>query len=202
MKKLVLLLALSLSLCACGTSALSQTTVETPAETPPANTQPTDPLKGLTLRQKVGQLFVVRPDSLDFTQTQEQINDAKAEGVTAVTGELLAALEQYPVGGIAVFGKNIQSPDQLRQFTADVRDHRFQPENDHRFQPVQMSSNSTNIQNAVDSIFVSLSYLRQYGSVAEVHLSDYLVLSSVRLACKVEAIGSVEKTVQYALRKN
>ena len=84
----------------------------------------------------------------------------------------------------------------------DVRDHRFQPENDHRFQPVQMSSNSTNIQNAVDSIFVSLSYLRQYGSVAEVHLSDYLVLSSVRLACKVEAIGSVEKTVQYALRKN
>ena len=83
-----------------------------------------------------------------------------------------------------------------------VRDHRFQPENDHRFQPVQMSSNSTNIQNAVDSIFVSLSYLRQYGSVAEVHLSDYLVLSSVRLACKVEAIGSVEKTVQYALRKN
>ena len=83
-----------------------------------------------------------------------------------------------------------------------VRDHRFQPKNDHRFQPVQMSSNSTNIQNAVDSIFVSLSYLRQYGSVAEVHLSDYLVLSSVRLACKVEAIGSVEKTVQYALRKN
>ena len=87
-------------------------------------------------------------------------------------------------------------------FTEFVRDHRFQPENDHRFQPVQMSSNSTNIQNAVDSIFVSLSYLRQYGSVAEVHLSDYLVLSSVRLACKVEAIGSVEKTVQYALRKN
>ena len=114
MKKLVLLLALALSLCACGTLAPSQTQVETPAETPPANTQPTDPLEGLTLRQKVGQLFVVRPDSLDFTQTQEQINDAKAEGVTAVTRELLAALEQYPVGGIAVFGKNIQSPDQLR----------------------------------------------------------------------------------------
>ena len=50
MKKLVLLLALALSLCACGTSALSQTTVETPAETPPANTQPTDPLECLTLR--------------------------------------------------------------------------------------------------------------------------------------------------------
>ena len=115
MKKLVLLLVLALSLCACGAPAPAQT----PAETPPASTQPTDPLAGLTLRQKVGQLFLVRPDSLDFTQTQEQINDANAEGVTAVTGELLAALEQYPVGGIAVFGKNIQSPDQLRQFTAD-----------------------------------------------------------------------------------
>ena len=46
MKKLVLLLALALSLCACGTSALSQT----PAENPPANTQTTDPLEGLTLR--------------------------------------------------------------------------------------------------------------------------------------------------------
>ena len=125
MKKLVLLLALALSLCAYGAPAPSQT----PAETPPANTQPTDPLEGLTLRQKVGQLFVVRPDSLDFTQTQEQINDAKAEGVTAVTGELLAALEQYPVGGIAVFG---------------VRDHRFQPKNDHRFQPVLISLNLTN----------------------------------------------------------
>ena len=92
--------------------------------------------------------------------------------------------------------------NKLHSIFSIVRDHRFQPKNDHRFQPVQMSSNSTNIQNAVDSIFVSLSYLRQYGSVAEVHLSDYLVLSSVRLACKVEAIGSVEKTVQYALRKN
>lgn len=115
--------------------------------------------------------------------------------------KVIILIDEYDVPLDKAF-KNGYYKEMVALIRSLVRDHRFQPENDHRFQPVQMSSNLTNIQNAVDSIFVSLSYLRQYGSVAEVHLSDYLVLSSVRLACKVEAIGSVEKTVQYALRKN
>lgn len=122
-KTFALLLFLALILCACGrTGTAEQTSAEPQQEAVqnvPEQPEQADPLDSLTLRQKVGQLFLVRPDALDFAQTQEQINDAYAQGVTEVTDGLLAALEEYPVGGIVVFGKNIQSPGQLRQFTAD-----------------------------------------------------------------------------------
>lgn len=73
-------------------------------------------LDALTLEQKVGQLFMVRPDALDPTQTQEQINAADAAGVTELTEPMRETLARCPVGGICQFGKNIESPDQLLQF--------------------------------------------------------------------------------------
>ena len=76
-------------------------------------------LEKMTLRQKVGQLFLVRPDALCFDQTQEQIDDPEEAGVKEVTDEIREALEEYPVGGVVLFGKNIESPEQLRQFNAD-----------------------------------------------------------------------------------
>ena len=78
-------------------------------------------MEGMTLRQKVGQLFIVRPDALDFTQTQEQIDNAKEKGVSELTGQMRTALEEYPVGGVALFGKNIENPEQLRRFTAHLK---------------------------------------------------------------------------------
>lgn len=78
-------------------------------------------MEGMTLRQKVGQLFVVRPDALDFTQTQEQIDNAKEKGVSELTEQMRTALAEYPVGGVALFGKNIESPEQLRRFTAQLK---------------------------------------------------------------------------------
>lgn len=74
-------------------------------------------LSGMTLREKVGQLFFVRPDSLDPGQTQAQINDANADGVTCLTEEMASVLERYPVGGVVLFGKNITDPQQLEDFT-------------------------------------------------------------------------------------
>lgn len=75
-------------------------------------------LEQMTLRQKVGQLFIVRPDALDPEQTQEQIDDSKAAGVTELTDAMKAMLEEYPVGGIAMFSKNIVSPEQITAFNA------------------------------------------------------------------------------------
>lgn len=95
-----------------------------PSETAPATEPPSAIellMQEMSLREKVGQLFIVRPDALDLALTQEQINDSKADGVTAVTEELTAALKQYPVGGVVMFAKNIASPEQITQFNRDLQ---------------------------------------------------------------------------------
>lgn len=77
-------------------------------------------LEQMTLREKVGQLFFIRPDSLDVTQSKEQVIDPYAEGVTALTAEMSAMLKKYPAGGIVIFSKNIESPQQLGDFNAEL----------------------------------------------------------------------------------
>ena len=75
----------------------------------------------LTPEEKIGQLFIIRPDALDLTLPQETINDAKADGVTMLTDAMRETLQAYPVGGICQFGKNITDPEQLAQFNADLQ---------------------------------------------------------------------------------
>src|SRR5699024_373762 len=43
-------------------------------------------------------------------------------GVTALTDAMRETLETYPVGGVVLFGKNIESPAQLAAFTADLQE--------------------------------------------------------------------------------
>ena len=76
----------------------------------------------LTLEEKVGQLFIIRPDSLDLTLPQEQIDDAKADGVTELTDAMRDALQKYPVGGVCQFGKNIVDPEQITAFNAALQE--------------------------------------------------------------------------------
>ena len=116
MKRLFLPVMLLAALCAC--TAAPQSTVPLPSATPsPAPT----PDFALTLEQKVGQLFIVRPDALDLTLAQETINDAKADGVTELTDAMRDALRTYPVGGICQFGKNITDPEQIKRFNNDLQ---------------------------------------------------------------------------------
>ena len=109
---LPILAALLLTACA---SASASTATPAPTE-PPASTAET-----MTLEQKVGQLFIVRPDALDLTLSQETIDDPRADGVTQVTDAMRETLQQYPVGGICQFGKNIESPSQLARFNKDLQ---------------------------------------------------------------------------------
>ena len=109
--------------CAGWGASESAATSAVPAVSPaPAPTGAGDPLSGMTLREKVGQLFIVRPDALDPAQTQDRIDDADAAGVTALTDAMRETLETYPVGGVVLFGKNIESPAQLAAFTADLQE--------------------------------------------------------------------------------
>lgn len=76
---------------------------------------------GLTLEQKVGQLFIVRPDALDPNLTAEEVSDSKSAGVTEVSQSMKEMLAKYPVGGICQFTKNIVSPKQLKTFNANLQ---------------------------------------------------------------------------------
>lgn len=103
--------------------ATTEAVTEAPTEVTTETTLPTEPLDAaqqllseMTLREKVGQLFIIRPDSLDLSLSQEQINDASATGVTKLTDAMRQTLQDYPVGGIIQFGKNIVSPDQITAF--------------------------------------------------------------------------------------
>ena len=104
-------------------------TPETPAAQTPTETEV--PAEGdaierymqtLTLREKVGQLFFIRPDALDPAQTPGEINSSETEGVKTLTDDMRAVLAAYPVGGVAIFGKNISDPETLRAFTAQLRE--------------------------------------------------------------------------------
>lgn len=127
-------------LCACGAQPTGQSAVTlpmnterpvvsdlpadeagpTPEPTPAAETTLT--AADLTLEEKVGQLFIIRPDSLDLTLPQEQIDDAKADGVTELTDVMRDALQKYPVGGVCQFGKNIVDPEQITAFNAALQE--------------------------------------------------------------------------------
>ena len=114
---------------------IRQEDTSAPASEPPrmeTESSPTSPsqtddeidlkLREMTLKEKVGQLLVVlRPDALDLSQTAEQIKDSSADGVKELSSAMAAVLDNYPVGGIAMFGKNISTPDQITAFINNLQ---------------------------------------------------------------------------------
>lgn len=78
-------------------------------------------LASMTVREKVGQMLLIRPESLHPNLSPAQINDLHKFGATAVDLQMAATLADYPVGGIVLFGKNIQSPTQLTSFTDELQ---------------------------------------------------------------------------------
>jgi beta-N-acetylhexosaminidase len=123
-KRLVLsaTLAAALVMGGCGTTGTQDTATTSTEESTEAAEETTLQASDLTLEQKVGQLFIVRPDALDTSYTLEQVNDSKAEGATQITDSIRENIEKYQVGGICQFGKNIVDPDQITQFNSDLKE--------------------------------------------------------------------------------
>lgn len=78
-------------------------------------------IQRMTLREKVGQMFIVRPDALDIKFEQDRVIDPSAAGVKELTDYMVETLKDYPVGGIIFFDKNIQSPEQITMFNESLR---------------------------------------------------------------------------------
>ncbi len=121
--KAILSLLLSAGLLAgCSGSApeVSQTIQPSPQ---PVQTWDVESLMaGMSLREKVGQLFLVRPDALDPSQTQEETDDSDAPGVKELTPAMEEMLEKFPVGGVVLFGKNLSSPRQVTAFNQALQE--------------------------------------------------------------------------------
>ncbi len=78
-------------------------------------------LHSMTLREKVGQLFVILPDHLDPALSLDQINDTRAEGVKSLSPSMIETLRDYPAGGFIFLAKNMASPSQLVKYTSDLK---------------------------------------------------------------------------------
>lgn len=92
-----------------------------PPTTEPPTTEPSEAEKLLlqmTRWEKIGQLFMVRPEMLVLTQPGTTENKSGFKTVTALMKEALA---EYPVGGFALFNRNLQSPSQIKKFNADLQ---------------------------------------------------------------------------------
>ena len=77
-------------------------------------------LNRMSLREKVGQLFVIRPDALEDRFEPAQLEDNSITGSTRVSDEMRAVYAEYPCGGFALFRKNLLSPAQLKSFTENL----------------------------------------------------------------------------------
>lgn len=73
-------------------------------------------IDSLTLEEKVGQLFVIRPDSIDPDLTPQDIEKNFASGVTSVSEKMIGEYEKFPAGGFVLFQKNIKNPQQVKAF--------------------------------------------------------------------------------------
>lgn len=78
-------------------------------------------LDSMTLEEKIGQLFIIRPDAMQLNLTSEQINDQTKNGVTEFDVTMQETLKKYPIGGVALFGKNISTPVQLTTFIDEMQ---------------------------------------------------------------------------------
>ena len=116
MKKPFVLLTVCLTLLTIlGCKSAPQKNVLTPSQADAIEAQ----LSRMSLREKVGQLFCVRPEALDpvFQSSGKGMVEYKMQ---AVNEQTKAFSEQYPVGGVTLFSHNIDNPEQLKAFTQDL----------------------------------------------------------------------------------
>ena len=78
-------------------------------------------LSRMSLREKVGQLFYIRPESLDPSIEYASSADLPEHHLQEVNERMRETAAEYPVGGIVLFAHNIKDPEQLAAFVKDIR---------------------------------------------------------------------------------
>ena len=78
-------------------------------------------LKQMTLQEKVGSMFFVRPEALDTDIYYDSPAVLKSYNLQGVNDRMRETARVYPPGGIILFSHNIKDPAQLSQFIAELR---------------------------------------------------------------------------------
>lgn len=71
-----------------------------------------DKVKSMSLEEKAAQLFFVTPEAI-----------TQVDAATVAGEDTKKAYEQYPVGGIIYFSRNIQGPDQLKEMLSKTQNY-------------------------------------------------------------------------------
>ena len=110
-----------------GSTILTSCSSEDDPVTPPTDEVEAQ-LQRMTLREKVGQLFYVRPECLDTTihfnrpgGIDESTDDITKIRLQAVNETMRGVSEKYPVGGIILYAHNIEDEAQLARFIPEIR---------------------------------------------------------------------------------
>ena len=82
-------------------------------------------LMQMTLRERVGQLFCIRPEALDTTINIH--GNLRTNPLQSVNERMLAFNERYPVGGVILYAHNISNETQLTRFTEQLHALNGQP---------------------------------------------------------------------------
>ena len=111
-------------LSSCGLMMLSSCSNEDNTDTDEVESQ----LQRMTLREKVGQMFYVRPECLDTTihfnrsgGIDQSVDDLTKIKLQAVNEMMRKVNENYPVGGIILYAHNIEDEAQLARFIPEIR---------------------------------------------------------------------------------
>ena len=78
-------------------------------------------LRQMTLREKVGQLFCVRPEAFDAALAWDTYEQVASYQLQKVTPQMRKVNAEYPVGGIILFAHNIADPVQLDSLTRQLK---------------------------------------------------------------------------------
>ena len=78
-------------------------------------------LSKMTLREKVGQLFFVRPEALDTSIHWNEYADLTDYKLQQVNETMLSVNKDYPVGGVILFAHNIENESQLVPFVKELK---------------------------------------------------------------------------------
>ncbi|MBR4554142.1 MAG: glycoside hydrolase family 3 protein [Ruminococcus sp.] len=81
----------------------------------PETSKAAELLAKMSVREKVGQLFLLRPDGLLH-------DDANDHAVRQMTDDLAEVLGKYPIGGVIMMSVNVQDPGQLTALNKGLQD--------------------------------------------------------------------------------
>ncbi|WP_407455858.1 glycoside hydrolase family 3 protein [Fibrobacter sp.] len=81
-----------------------------------------DSIEKMTLREKVGTMFFVRPESMDTTIHWKEYTELTDHKLQKVNKTMLAVNKDYPVGGVILFAHNIGDENQLAEFIKEIRE--------------------------------------------------------------------------------